>query len=97
MWYSVIIAWAIWTKKVLKEIKAQYPETVVLIMTGYSDIKTAVDVMKMGAFDYISKPLIPDEVLNVLNKASQDSGEAPTRSTNGNRASGQKNIHGLIL
>ena len=45
-------------------------------MTGYSDIKTAVDVMKMGAFDYISKPLIPDEVLNVLNKASQDSGEA---------------------
>jgi len=63
-------------KEVLKEIKAQYPETVVLIMTGYSDIKTAVDVMKMGAFDYISKPLIPDEVLNVLNKASQDSGEA---------------------
>lgn len=61
-------------KEVLREIKTQYPETVVLIMTGYSDIKTAVDVMKMGAFDYISKPLIPDEVLNVLSKAAQGPG-----------------------
>jgi two-component system response regulator HydG len=41
----------------------------VLIITGYSDIKIAVDVIKMGAFDYITKPLIPDEVLNVLNNA----------------------------
>lgn len=57
--------------EVLREVKLKYPETVVLIITGYSDIKTAVDVMKMGAFDYISKPLIPDEVLNVLNKATQ--------------------------
>ena len=56
-------------KDVLQEIKAQSPSTIVLIITGYSDIKVAVDVIKMGAYDYISKPLIPDEVLNVLNKA----------------------------
>src|SRR5690606_8911964 len=51
-------------KDVLQEIKAIAPETIVLIITGYSDIKTAVDVIKLGAYDYITKPLIPDEVLN---------------------------------
>ena len=53
-------------KDILKEIKSISPDTIVLIITGYSDIKIAVDVIKMGAFDYITKPLIPDEVLNVL-------------------------------
>jgi two-component system response regulator HydG len=56
-------------KDVLVEIKKLEPSTIVLIITGYSDIKTAVDVIKLGAYDYITKPLIPDEVLNVLTKA----------------------------
>ncbi len=57
-------------KDILIEIKQHNPNTVVLIITGYSDIKTAVDVIKAGAYDYITKPLIPDEVLNVLKAAS---------------------------
>src|SRR5579862_1159291 len=60
--------------QVLREIKALNPETIVIIITGYSDIKIAVDVIKAGAFDYITKPLIPDEVLNVLTKATEQSG-----------------------
>lgn len=56
-------------KDVLVEIKNHAPHTIVLIITGYSDIKTAVDVIKLGAYDYITKPMIPDEVLNVLNAA----------------------------
>src|SRR4026208_216650 len=56
-------------KDVLQKIKEINPHTIVIIITGYSDIKTAVDVIKMGAFDYITKPLIPDEVLNVIEKA----------------------------
>ena len=56
-------------KDVLNKIKEIKPETIVIIITGYSDIKTAVDVIKMGAFDYITKPLIPDEVINVIEKA----------------------------
>jgi len=56
-------------KDVLQEIKAINPHIIVIIITGYSDIKTAVDVIKLGAFDYITKPLIPDEVLNVIGKA----------------------------
>jgi two-component system response regulator HydG len=56
-------------KEVLLAVKKVKPEAIVLIITGYSDIKTAIDVIKQGAYDYITKPLIPDEVLSVLNKA----------------------------
>ncbi|MEO6838923.1 MAG: sigma-54 dependent transcriptional regulator [Ginsengibacter sp.] len=56
-------------KDVLLKIKETKPKTIVIIITGYSDIKTAVDVIKLGAFDYITKPLIPDEVVNVIEKA----------------------------
>src|SRR6201996_1511039 len=56
-------------REVLKEIKNFDPYAIVIIITGYSDIKTAVDVIKAGAYDYITKPLIPDEVLSILSKA----------------------------
>ncbi|MEO6948288.1 MAG: sigma-54 dependent transcriptional regulator [Ginsengibacter sp.] len=56
-------------KDVLVRIKELKPKTIVIIITGYSDIKIAVDVIKQGAFDYITKPLIPDEVINVIEKA----------------------------
>ena len=51
------------------------PYAIVIIITGYSDIKTAVDVIKSGAFDYITKPLIPEEVLNVIGRALQQSSD----------------------
>lgn len=55
--------------EVLKEIKDIQHDAVVIIITGYSDIKTAVNIIKQGAYDYITKPLIPDEVLNLINRA----------------------------
>lgn len=66
-------------KDVLLKIKEANSQTIVIIITGYSDIKTAVDVIKLGAFDYITKPLIPDEVINVIEKAlAAPSGEPIT-------------------
>jgi len=56
-------------REMLKNIKTQYPQTGVIIITGYSDIKMAVELIKMGAYDYITKPLYPDEILNTINKA----------------------------
>ncbi len=56
-------------REMLKNIKSQYPKTGVIIITGYSDIKMAVELIKMGAYDYITKPLYPDEILNTINKA----------------------------
>lgn len=56
-------------REMLKNIKTHYPKTGVIIITGYSDIKMAVELIKMGAYDYITKPLYPDEILNTINKA----------------------------
>ncbi len=56
-------------KEILMEIKQHNPAAIVIIITGYSDIKTAVDVIKAGAYDYITKPLLPEEVLSVIAKS----------------------------
>ena len=55
--------------EVLTKIKELNPEMPVIIITGYSDIKVAVNVIKSGAFDYVTKPLLPDEILLTINKA----------------------------
>lgn len=70
-------------KDILLEIKQHNPATIVLIITGYSDIKTAVDVIKAGAYDYITKPLIPDEVLNVLSNALNQEQYVANDTSNG--------------
>jgi two-component system response regulator HydG len=77
-------------KDVVSSLKKINQQVIVLVITGYSDIKTAVEVIKLGALDYITKPLIPDEVLNVLNKAlnnAADNGtlkKIPVALSNGN-------------
>jgi len=50
----------------LKEIKKERPQVKVIIITGYSDIRMAVEVIKYGAVDYITKPLYPEELLNLI-------------------------------
>jgi two-component system response regulator HydG len=47
----------------LEHIKSTSRETAVIIITGYSDVRTAVELMRKGAFDYVGKPLYPDEIL----------------------------------
>ncbi len=71
--------------EVLKNLRKEHPGLKVLMITGYSDIKTAVEVIKLGAFDYIVKPLIPDEVLNVLKKAI-DQPSSPATTPGGTEA-----------
>ncbi|MFI2741358.1 sigma-54-dependent transcriptional regulator [Zhouia sp. PK063] len=55
--------------KILSHIKDEYPTTQVILMTSYAEVHTAVKAMKEGAFDYISKPFNPSEVLSVINNA----------------------------
>lgn len=50
----------------LNTIKRHYPETVVILMTGYADIKIAVNAIKMGAYEYVAKPINPDEILHII-------------------------------
>lgn len=58
--------------ELLSKIKMQHPNALVIIITGYSDVKDAVEVMKSGAYDYITKPLFPDEILLTIKKALSD-------------------------
>jgi two-component system, NtrC family, response regulator HydG len=60
---------------ILKKIKEKNPSVPVIIITGYSNIKTAVEVMKLGAMDYVTKPLLPDEILLTIKKALNKSTE----------------------
>jgi two-component system response regulator HydG len=55
--------------EVLRQLLAQHPHLPILVMTGYSDIRTAVNVIQHGAMDYITKPIIPDEILLSIRKA----------------------------
>src|SRR3954452_13325567 len=68
-------------KELLIKIKERYPRTPVIIVTGYSDIKIAVDVMKLGAYDYVTKPLFPDEILLSIRSALQKTAAMPENAT----------------
>jgi len=54
---------------ILKASKEASATTQVILMTGYTDIKTAVRAMKSGAFDYVGKPINPDEILHTIESA----------------------------
>jgi DNA-binding NtrC family response regulator len=53
----------------LRTIKEKWPETEVVIITGYPSVYTAREAVRLGAFDYIAKPADPDKVLAVANEA----------------------------
>jgi DNA-binding NtrC family response regulator len=55
--------------EVIQEVKLKYPETVVIVITGFATISSAVETMRYGAYDYLPKPFTPNELLAVLNKA----------------------------
>jgi DNA-binding NtrC family response regulator len=55
--------------QVLQHIKERHPDTDVIMMTGLSQIQTAVKAMKLGAFDYLSKPFDPDELKLIVDRA----------------------------
>jgi two-component system, NtrC family, response regulator HydG len=46
-----------------------YPDMLVIIMTGYASVETAVAALKNGAYDYVNKPLDPDEIAHLVTKA----------------------------
>lgn len=53
----------------LREIKNQNPNCAVILMTQYADIRISVQAIKLGAFDYVAKPVTPDEILSVIKNA----------------------------
>lgn len=68
--------------EMLRKIKLLQPTVAVIIITGYSDVRTAVETFRYGASDYVTKPLYPDELLvtikeNISKNAKRNSATLP--------------------
>ncbi len=57
--------------ELLRLVRQRYPEIVVVIITGYGTIESAVEAIKMGAYDYLTKPIIDDEIRLTVERALQ--------------------------
>ena len=67
--------------ELLKMVRNRYPETAVIMVTGYGTIESAVEAMKRGAFHYLTKPVVDDEIKLVVERAlRQQSLTAEVRS-----------------
>ncbi len=55
--------------ELLAAIKRQHPETAVIMVTGYGSIESAVQAIKLGAYDYLTKPIIDDELRLAVDRA----------------------------
>jgi PAS domain S-box-containing protein len=53
----------------LEHVKARHPDTLVIVITGYATLEHAVEAMKKGAFDFISKPFSPEDLRAVIARA----------------------------
>lgn len=63
----------------LKWLKSTHPSLPLIMMTSYAEIQTAVQAMKLGAADYIAKPLNPDELLGKIKELVRMEEKAPAR------------------
>ncbi len=55
--------------ELIKCIKKDKPDLPVILITNYSDIRTAVTSIKLGAYEFVTKPVVPDELLIIIKKA----------------------------
>ena len=58
---------------ILRQVKAQTPETLVILMTAFSTVENAVEAMRLGAYHYVNKPFNLDEVSLLVEKALETS------------------------
>jgi len=72
--------------EVLFEVKSNYPNAQVIVMTNYAEINMAVKAMKNGAFDYVSKPFRPEAILQTIENALEQ------KSLNGNTTSQEETL-----
>jgi len=70
---------------VIRELKAKRPDARGIILTGYGNIVTAVTAVKLGAFDYLAKPVDADEIFNALMATRHDKAELPENPMSADR------------
>ncbi|MEM9481107.1 MAG: sigma-54 dependent transcriptional regulator [Verrucomicrobiota bacterium] len=60
--------------EIIQECGEKYPDMPVIMVTGYGSVETAVEAMKLGAFDYLTKPFELDDLKRTINRALKKSG-----------------------
>ncbi len=55
--------------ELLKRIRRNHPSVVVIVITGYGTIESAVEAVKLGAFEYLTKPIVDEEIILTVDKA----------------------------
>jgi CheY-like chemotaxis protein len=58
--------------ELLREIRTRWPRTLVVVITGFATVETALEAMKLGAFDYLRKPFRIEQVQDTLRLAAQE-------------------------
>ncbi|NOJ98614.1 sigma-54-dependent Fis family transcriptional regulator [Corallococcus coralloides] len=80
---------------VLREVKRRAPETEVVLVTAYASIPKAVEAIKEGAYDYLSKPFDPDEVALVVARALERQRQRRDAQGLAARVARMPDFHGL--
>ncbi|HXW70224.1 MAG TPA: ActR/PrrA/RegA family redox response regulator transcription factor [Methylocella sp.] len=70
---------------VIRELNARRPDARAIILTGYGNITTAVTAVKLGAFDYLAKPVDADEIYNALLALRHDRAVLPENPMSADR------------
>ncbi|MEW6487451.1 MAG: sigma-54 dependent transcriptional regulator [Thermodesulfobacteriota bacterium] len=80
----------------VRRIKEERPDTEVIVVTAHASVDSAIEVMKLGAFDYLRKPLLTEELLHTVTRALEIKGlRDEVRTLRRERA--QAHLHGKIL
>ena len=67
--------------QIIQDCRVRYPKTEVVMVTGYGSVETAVEAMKLGAFDYLTKPFDLDDLARTINRVvKRDVSEAAKTS-----------------
>jgi two-component system response regulator AtoC len=80
----------------LRRFKAKVPEIPVILVTAFATVETAVEAMKAGAFDYLTKPFEPEELEIVVARAVEHGRIRRENAQLRSALSGEFSIHGII-
>jgi two-component system, NtrC family, response regulator HydG len=67
--------------EVIREIKSMHSKTPIIVITGYSDVQQAIEAIRLGAAEYVTKPIYPEEILLHIQKAIEGYTAADSDST----------------
>ncbi|HUH45758.1 MAG TPA: sigma-54 dependent transcriptional regulator [Arenibacter sp.] len=87
--------------QLLSDIKEMNPQTQVIVMTGFAEVASAVEAMKKGAYDYISKPFTPEEILmqikSALEQGAAGKSHKKSNETKRSHVTGDLNLQGQVV